>query len=76
MPKTFTLTAEQIVHVFCAGVTCGQDAASSYEWGCKSVKNTPSGRAQELVWEGFRDLDLSYEEQKKLEKLFTKEFSK
>lgn len=55
MTKTFTLTLDQIADVFRAGVACGEDSATAFEWGSRATKN----RAETLVWDGLDNLNLS-----------------
>lgn len=66
MRNTITLTLDQIADVFRAGVVCGEDSATSFDWGSPSSKN----KAETLVWDGLDRVNLTSDEKNELEIFF------
>jgi NADH:ubiquinone oxidoreductase subunit F (NADH-binding) len=49
-----TLTIDQVIEIFRAGMRRGEEEASAFDWGC-----SPIGRASDDLVEALMDIDMS-----------------
>lgn len=58
--KTFTLTLEDVIAIYNAGIRRGESEACAYEWGCSAIGDTYENLVDEL-YRYYPD-DISYSE--------------